>query len=59
METWGKMSSTISYCNYLCVSFFSNFNSLFVVANASRLTKRMLTVTQFHFSNTETINETT
>ena len=46
------MSSTISYCYYLFVSFLSNFNDLSVVANASRLTKRMLIVTQFHFSNT-------
>lgn len=52
METWGEMSSTISYCYYLFVSFFSNFNDLFVVVNTSPLTKRMLTVTQFHFSNT-------
>ena len=40
------MSSTISYFYYLFVSFFSNFNDLFVVANASRLTKRMLTASQ-------------
>ena len=29
METWGEMSSTISYCYYLFVSFLSNFNDLF------------------------------